>query len=198
MIAETRKLDQVNEAIDEVLAGPDAGAAGLRVLTLGSTMASPPRLQLYWLPLGAGGSPLVRFSGRCYEALVARREHRTPLRLYHAALSVELDGVRYVIEVAPAWDRKSAGRRAVAGGPVGSRLLGRSVLFRYEVRCWPDGIIPDQEYAVASPVELSTDPARAGCCCLVLPTCPRPCGDATSCARGRCGTPTRWSPGSSP
>jgi hypothetical protein len=83
------------------------------------------------------------------------------LAIYHAALTVELDGTRYVIEVAPAWDRRSADRGVAARGPVGSRLLGRSVLFRYEVRCWRDGVIPDQEYAVASPVDLTTDADRA-------------------------------------
>ena len=29
-------------------------------------------VQLWWLPLGAGGSPVVRASGRLYEGLVSR------------------------------------------------------------------------------------------------------------------------------
>jgi hypothetical protein len=46
-------------------------------------------------------------------------------------------------------------------GPVGSRLLGRFRLFRYEVRRWRDGVIPDLAEAVSSPVRLTDDPARA-------------------------------------
>src|SRR5262249_32109425 len=38
-------------------------------------------LDLFWLPLGAGGN-FVRWNGRAYEWLVARRERRAPLDLY--------------------------------------------------------------------------------------------------------------------
>jgi hypothetical protein len=44
---------------------------------------------------------------------------------------------------------------------VGFAWLGRSRLFRYEVRCWPGGVIPDIAEAVASPQRLSTDLAQA-------------------------------------
>jgi hypothetical protein len=40
-------------------------------------------------------------------------------------------------------------------------MLGRSRLFRYEVRCWKDGTIPDLAAAVDSPVVVHTDRARA-------------------------------------
>ena len=40
----------------------------------------------------------------------------------------------------------------VGEGPVGVRWLGRFRLFRYEVRCWPDGVIPDLASAVQSTV----------------------------------------------
>ena len=43
------------------------------------------RLDLYWIPLGAGPRVVPR-SGRCYERLVAWRQHRTPRDLYHSAL----------------------------------------------------------------------------------------------------------------
>ena len=42
-------------------------------------------LDLYWLPLGAGGHS-VRFNGRVYEALVATIEQRRRCDLYHSAL----------------------------------------------------------------------------------------------------------------
>jgi hypothetical protein len=45
----------------------------------------------------------------------------------------------------------------VGEGPVGLSVLGRSRLFRYEVRRWRDGVIPDAAEAVASPRRLSAD-----------------------------------------
>ena len=45
----------------------------------------------------------------------------------------------------------------VAVGPVGLVPLGRLRLFRYEVRCWPGGRIPDVAWAVESPRRLSDD-----------------------------------------
>jgi hypothetical protein len=42
----------------------------------------------------------------------------------------------------------------VAEGPVGARWAGRWRLFRYEVRRWRDGFIPDVGEAVASPKRL--------------------------------------------
>jgi hypothetical protein len=41
------------------------------------------------------------------------------------------------------------------------RWLGVSRLFRYEVRRWRDGVIPDRDSAVGGPVHVSTDSMRA-------------------------------------
>jgi hypothetical protein len=98
----------------------------------------------------------VRHNGRLFEAVVARREHRAPLELYHAALEVQLEGSRFTIEMGPAWNVGVADRGVVATGPVGLRWLGRSVLFRYEIRCWREGVIPDLAEAVAA-VRVSAD-----------------------------------------
>lgn len=49
----------------------------------------------------------------------------------------------------------------VAEGTVGLAALGRFRLFRYEIRCWRDGTIPDVAEAVASPQRLSEDPDDA-------------------------------------
>jgi hypothetical protein len=99
-----------------------------------------PYVDLYWLPLGAGGaSGLVRWNGRVYEAIAARRQRRQACSLYHSALEVGLDGARYVIEMTPQCGLP-AGDRGVTGGPVGHRRLGRSRLFRYEVHRWRDGM----------------------------------------------------------
>jgi hypothetical protein len=45
----------------------------------------PPRaaVDLFWIPLGAGGNGFVRLNGRMYEAIKARRERRPRLDLYH-------------------------------------------------------------------------------------------------------------------
>ncbi len=125
---------------------------------------------LYWLPLGAGGH-FVRHNGRIFEAVVARREHREPLALFHAALEVDVAGERYTIEMGPAWNVGAADRGVVATGPVGLRWLGRSVLFRYEIRCWRDGVIPDLAEAVAA-VRVSADPARANHLLTLVPLAP--------------------------
>ena len=49
----------------------------------------------------------------------------------------------------------------MAEGPVGLREAGRLRLFRYEVRCWRNGRIPDVAEAVDSPRRLSTAGAVA-------------------------------------
>jgi hypothetical protein len=116
----------------------------------------PAAVDLYWIPLGAGGHS-VRYNGRVFEALQALHEHRPRRDLYHAALVVQIDGDSYTIEVAPSPDADEARRGVVATGPVGSRFLGRLRLFRYEVRCWRNGSIPDLRYAVGGACRLATD-----------------------------------------
>jgi hypothetical protein len=120
------------------------------------------RVELYWIPLGAGGSPLVRLSGRIFEWISARRERRRPRQLHHAALVIERDGIRWAIEMAPAWQLVADDRGVVASGPVGAPLLGRSRWFRYEVRRWPGGRIPDLDHAHGEPAVIATDRVRAG------------------------------------
>ena len=68
-------------------------------------------VDLYWIPLGAGGH-CVRLTGLAYRACTGRE-------LYHAALIVD----DHAIEVAPSWDANEASRGVVATGAVGSRLL---------------------------------------------------------------------------
>ncbi len=118
-------------------------------------------VMLYWLPLGSGGHS-VRWNGRIFEAIVARHEHRAVRDLYHAALEVHLGADRFVIEMTPVWGGgEAADRGVVCEGPVGSRWLGRSAFFRYEVRRWRNGVIPDVGEAVASPQRVSHDLAHA-------------------------------------
>jgi hypothetical protein len=113
-------------------------------------------VELYWIPLGAGGHS-VRLNGRVFEAIAATCQHRRRCDLYHAALVVDLDADRYTIELAPSPDADEASRGVVATGAVGSRQAGRFRLFRYEVRCWRGGSIPDLGEAVGGPRRLSSD-----------------------------------------
>ena len=117
-------------------------------------------IDLYWLPLGAGGHS-VRFNGKVFEAVAARLAHRTRQDIYHSALVVTVPEGSFVIEQAPATGM-GAERGVVAEGPVGARWAGRLRLFRYEIRRWREGIIPDVNEAVASPQRLSVDAALAG------------------------------------
>lgn len=115
-------------------------------------------LDLFWLPLGAGGH-VVRLNGRLYEWLLARRDDRTALDLYHAGLMLHLEDVTYAIEMGPVWNVPTTDRGVICQGPVAARWLGRWRMFRYEVRCWAGGQIPDIDEAVDSPVRTTEDRA---------------------------------------
>lgn len=128
-------------------------------------------MNLYWLPLGAGGQ-CVRLNGRVFEAISAKAQHREPGHLYHSALEIQLGAARYAIEMAPVWNECAQDRGVVAEGSVGIRGAGRLRLFRYEIRRWRDGRIPDIDEAVDSPRRLSTDPERAAAILELVPQVP--------------------------
>jgi len=117
-------------------------------------------VDLYWLPLGAGGH-IVRLNGRAYEALAARIERRPACDLYHSALEVHVAEGSFVIEQTPVFNQRVKQRGVVAEGVVGSRWAGRFRMFRYEIRRWRNGQIPDIEEAVESPRRLTNDQDRA-------------------------------------
>jgi len=117
-------------------------------------------IDLYWLPLGAGGN-FVRLNGRVYEAISARLAGRPARALYHSGLQVYVPEGRYVIEMTPVVDARGRERLVVAEGPVGAAWAGRWRLFRYELRRWRDGVIPDIGEAVDSPRRLSSDVVMA-------------------------------------
>jgi hypothetical protein len=133
--------------------------------------ATTASVDLYWLPLGAGGR-FVRLNGRVFEAIAARLQHREASDLYHAALEVHVGNGGFVIEQAPAWNNTQPDRGVVCEGPVGFRSLGHSKFFRYEVRRWRDGVIPDVAEAVASPQRLSADLLRAQLLLELVPNFP--------------------------
>ena len=111
------------------------------------------RADLWWLPVGAGGV-IVAHTSRWWELMSAWRDHRTPLQLVHAALEVLTGGERYVIEMTPQWGQPRTASGVVATGPVGRPALGRFRMFRYVVRAWPNGVLPDRAYAVAAPTSI--------------------------------------------
>jgi hypothetical protein len=116
----------------------------------------------------------VRLNGRLYEALVASLEHRPRRDLYHSALEVRLPGTRYLIESAPIRPRDGADRGVVGEGPVGTPWARRFRLFRYELRVWRRGRIPDIGEAVESPYRLSTKSADAQRLLRLAPLAPTP------------------------
>src|ERR671923_2808472 len=130
-------------------------------------------IDLYWLPLGAGGN-FVRLYGRLYEAIEARLQHRKPNALYHSGLEVIVPEGRYVIEQTPVVNNDGPYRGVVAEGPVGVRWAGRWRVFRYEVRRWRDGVIPDVNEAVDSPQRLMDDAALALRILELVPDVPTP------------------------
>ena len=113
-------------------------------------------IDLYWIPLGAGAR-FVRGNGRVYETVSAALGRRPRRELYHSALAVTVPEGRIVIEMTPIPDGRGDERGVVAEGPVGARWAGRLRLFRYEIRRWRDGVIPDAACAVASPVRVGDD-----------------------------------------
>jgi hypothetical protein len=149
-----------------MISGPDtpvSAAAGLEGAAV----------DLYWLPLGAGGR-FVRLNGRVFEAMAARAARRPPCDLYHSALEVRVAAARFVIEQAPVRDAHGEQRGVVAEGAVGIRRAARFRIFRYEIRRWRDGQIPDVDEAVESPRRLSNEETTAQRMLDLVPQVPTP------------------------
>lgn len=155
------------EAVDVV---PTRGGHVTHIAPLAPPLAA---VDLYWLPLGAGGHS-VRLNGKVFEAGVALRERRRRFDLYHSALEVRVPEGRYTIESAPVPNARADERGVVAGGPVGARWAGRLRIFRHEIRCWRDGVIPDLDEAVASPQRLTRDQETARRVLRLAPHVPTP------------------------
>jgi hypothetical protein len=81
---------------------------------------------------------------------------------------------RFVIEQAPVPDGEGARRGVAASGAVGTRWAGHFRIFRYEVRRWRDGVIPDVGEAVDSPRRLTDDAECARRLLQLVPLLPTP------------------------
>ena len=125
-----------------------------------------------WVPAPS----VVRISGQTYEALAATgRATFSPFPMYHSALIATTRDVRVVIEMAPIPDDQGPRTRGVvAEGPVGLRRLRALRTFRYEIRCWRHGEIPDLAYAVDSPTRITADPAVVQTVLDLVPLVPTP------------------------
>lgn len=115
----------------------------------------------------------MRHTSRWWEVLRARRERRRPRPLFHAAMEVFDGDARYVIEMTPAWGQPAAARGVVATGPVGVRWFGASRFFRYEVRCWQGGEIPDRAWAPVDPLRFPLGVAEVRALLERVPLVPR-------------------------
>ena len=113
-------------------------------------------VELLWIPLGAG-QHVVKFSGKVFEGFSSLIQRRSACDIYHAALVVSVPEGRYVLEMTPIPDRFGVQRGVVAEGPVGLKILGRFRMFRYEIHCWRDGVIPDEREAVHPTTLISND-----------------------------------------
>ncbi len=130
-------------------------------------------VDLYWIPLGAGAS-VVRLSGKVYEAASALVQRRTARPLFHSALEVTVPGRRVIIEMTPVFDEHGERRGSVSEGSVGTSLLGRFRVFRYEIHRWDDGVIPDLAEAIGGANTVSDDPEVAQRILDLVPSVPTP------------------------
>ena len=95
-------------------------------------MSMEDRIELLWIPLGAGaGGALVRWSGWCYETIAARARRRERSDLYHSAVRVHLDGRITTIEMAPVWVTRGE-RGVVVEGAVDHHLIFARALLTIE------------------------------------------------------------------
>lgn len=113
-------------------------------------------------------------NGRIYEALAATLQRRQSCDLYQTALQVQVAEGRFVIEQTPVPGIGRKDRGVVAGGAVGARWAARLRIFRYEIRLWRNGQIPDVAEAVHSPRRLTEDEGRARRVLELVPRVPTP------------------------
>ena len=74
--------------------------------------------------------------------------------------------------MAPVWATRDHVRGGVSEGQVGFPSWDRARVFRYEIRRWRGGIVPDAASAVDSPRRVSTSQAQASQVLELVPLCP--------------------------
>ena len=122
------------------------------------------------------------------EATAGRRDELAALPSASVCLIwLPLGPDRFVIEMTPVWGNGATDRGVVRVGAVGARWLGVSRLFRYEVRCWPDGQIGDVAEATGRPEHVSCDLSQAQALLACVPQVP-----AATWGRDELGTGEMW------
>ena len=139
-------------------------------------------VDLYWLPLGAGGHS-VRLNGKIFEAVVAGLERRSRRDLYHSALIVGVPEGRFAIERRPC-GAATAERGVVSGGAVGSCWAGPLPDLPLRAAPLAKRVIPDVAEAVESPQRLTTDARSRSASSTSCRRCRHPCGAVTNCGAG--------------
>ncbi len=157
-------------------------------------------VDLFWLPLGAGGR-VVRWNGKAYEAMAAAVHGRPRTDLFHSALEVSLPQGWWVVEMTPV---RAAGDELDRGGlsprersgPLGQEGPGGSATrsTAATVVSSPTSVRPLPVRSASAPTSVS-----AGVCWLCCRECLRrsgALGDALG--AGQLGRPGRayrsWSP----
>ena len=110
-------------------------------------------LDLYWIPVAAGTPRLQRASLRGWEAFEAARCRRPRATLFHSALKLTRQDETLTLEVTPAFIDSPG--PPILTGPVGMAGADRFRLFRYQLRLARVERLPDEEFAVTSPVRLA-------------------------------------------
>ena len=128
-------------------------------------------VDLLWIPLGAG-ERVVRLGGRLFETAAALVDRRASCELFHSALEVRLHEQRFVIEMAPVPDALGDRRGVVAEGAGVAPWAAKFSIFRYEVRCWRNGQIPDAQSANVISRRLTEDRAVVRRVLALLPSVP--------------------------
>ena len=153
-------------------------------------------VDLYWLPLGAGGHS-VRLQWSPIRGAVAAFEREGAMTSTTLRRGAGAKG--------PVRDRDDAGdgrvaERATVRSPAvrsGAAVLGWSTLFRYEVRRWLGGEIPMSPRRSRARGRSQTTRSSHSVCSIWCRSYRRRPGVATSSAPARCGTRTRSAPGCS-
>ena len=149
-------------------------------------------VELFWLPVGAG-THFQRASLVAYDWCLSHIARRPRAAFVHAALKVKLEGRTFTLELMPVPAHQNVA--PLLTGPVGISIAGRLRLFRYQLVCRETDSLPDEGWAINSPVLLSTDAAFGKRLMALAPLVPANVWVAGRPAPRRCGhliRPSRW------
>ncbi|MBI5946990.1 MAG: hypothetical protein HY875_02490 [Chloroflexi bacterium] len=132
-----------------------------------------PFVDFYWLPVAAGTNSRVRlWSLALWEFADAAVHRRSRGALYHCGLKLRLArGATFTLELTPAFIGGDA--PPAMTGPVGLPGADRFRLFRYQLRALETDTLPDEEWAVESPIRLTGDDRVARDLLTLAPSIPR-------------------------